>query len=367
MLILGVETSCDETAAAVVRDGREVLSSSVASQDDLHARFGGVVPEVACRAHIEVITYTMREAMDGAGVAPCELGAVAAVNGPGLVGALLIGLTAAKTFAWYHKLPLVAVNHVAAHVYAANLLPSALEYPVVGLVASGGHTSLCYARSPADIEFVGATIDDAAGEAFDKVACLLGLGYPGGSAIEKVASRGNPAKIRFPRARLGEKGSLDFSFSGLKTAVLYHVCGQDGGKRGTDVPPVKKDSSDLVKGRSQRDGGAACPLSDQEIADVAASFQEAVVDVLVTKSIAACKRVGCPRLTIGGGVSSNGRLREKLARTAKKEGIRLFVPELKYCTDNAAMVAGLGFHLFGEGRIAPLDVDAVPQLDELAR
>jgi len=282
MLILGVETSCDETAAAVVRDGREVMSNAVASQDELHAKFGGVVPEVACRAHIETITHLIGEALSEAGVRPDDLDAVAAVNGPGLVGALLIGLTAAKTFAWCHKLPLVPVNHVAAHVYAANLLPGEIEYPVVGLVASGGHTSLCHATGPAEVRFVGSTIDDAAGEAFDKAARILGLGYPGGPAIQRAAKRGNPSKVRFPRSLL-KPGSLDFSFSGLKTAVLYHVCGQDGNERN------------------------ASELGEQDIADVAASFQEAVVDVLIKKSLAACDRYACPRLAIGGGVAANER------------------------------------------------------------
>ena len=340
MLILGVETSCDETAVAVVRDGRDVLSNAVASQEELHAKFGGVVPEIACRAHIETITYLIDEALSEAGVGSEDLDAVAAVNGPGLVGALLIGLTAAKTFAWYHKLPLVPVNHVAAHVYAANLPPGELEYPIIGLIASGGHTSLCHATSPGEVEFIGATIDDAAGEAFDKAARILGLGYPGGPAIQKAGERGNPSKVRFPRSML-KPGSLDFSFSGVKTAVLYHVCGQNG------------------------DENKARELSEQDVADVAASFQEAVVDVLVKKSLAACEQRACPRLTIGGGVAANGRLREKLERAAKKEDVRLFLPERKYCTDNAAMVAGLAFHLHKAGLEAPLDLDAVPQLSEL--
>ena len=340
MLILGVETSCDETAAAVVVDGRDVLSNAVASQDARHAKFGGVVPEVACRAHIEVITYLIDQALEAARIKPADLAAVAAVNGPGLVGALLIGLTAAKTFAWYHQLPLVPVNHVTAHVYASNLPPASLEYPVVGLVASGGHTTLCYAAGPAQVEFIGSTIDDAAGEAFDKAARILELGYPGGPAIQEAASCGNPSAVRFPRSMLAP-GSLDFSFSGLKTAVLYHVRGQDGNERG------------------------ARSLGEQEIADVAASFQEAIVDVLIKKSIAACSQMNCPRLTIGGGVAANARLREKLERAAKREDVRLFLPDLKYCTDNAAMVAGVAFHLFQSGRTAPLDVDASPQLSEL--
>jgi len=340
MVLLGVETSCDETAAAVVAEGREVLSSVVASQEDVHAKFGGVVPEIACRVHLEVITQVIRRALADAGVPAGRLDAIAAVNGPGLVGALLIGLTAAKTMSWLHRLPLVAVNHVAAHVYAANLPPGSIEYPVVGLVASGGHTSLCYARIPGEIEFAGATIDDAAGEAFDKVASILGLGYPGGPAIQKAAETGDPSRVRFPRTRLGP-GSLDFSFSGLKTAVLYRVRGQDG--KGRDL------------------GG----LDAQEIADVAAGFQEAIVDVLVEKSVAACRRFECPGLAVGGGVAANRRLREKLGSAAREEKIRLFLPELRYCTDNAAMVAGLGFHLLRLGRTAPLDVDAVPQLGEL--
>ncbi|MFW6158340.1 MAG: tRNA (adenosine(37)-N6)-threonylcarbamoyltransferase complex transferase subunit TsaD [Planctomycetota bacterium] len=340
MLILGIETSCDETAAAVVRDGRRVLSSRVASQDDLHARFGGVVPEIACRAHLEVIPFVVGDALAEAGVAPGDLDAVAVVNGPGLVGSLLIGLTAAKTYAWLHGLPLVAVNHVAAHVYAAHLLPGELEYPTVGLIASGGHTSLCHASSPAEIDYLGGTIDDAAGEAFDKVAHILGLGYPGGPAVQNAAERGNPSKIDFPRSMLGP-GSLDFSFSGLKTAVLYHVCGKDG---------------------KERDASA---LGGREIADVAASFQEAVVDVLVKKSVAACVQRACRRLVIGGGVAANTRLREKLARAAKHEAIELHVPEFRYCTDNAAMVAGLGEHLLRAGRTADLDLDAVPQLSDL--
>jgi len=340
MLILGVESSCDETAAAVVRDGRDVLSNAVASQQDLHARFGGVVPEVACRAHIEAMTYIIDEALAGAGAAAGDIDAVAVVNGPGLVGALLIGLTAAKTFAWVHRLPLVPVNHVAAHVYAAHLPPGELEYPVVGLVASGGHTSLCHATSPGEVAFIGATIDDAAGEAFDKVAGILHLGYPGGPAIQRAAERGNPSAIRFPRALLGPD-SLDFSFSGLKTAVLYHVCGQNGAARD------------------------AAERSDREIADVAASFQEAVVDVLVRKSLAACLRQGCRRLAVGGGVAANRRLREKLARAARRQGVHLCLPEVRYCTDNAAMVAGIAYHLLQRGRTALLDLDAVPQLSEL--
>ncbi|MFO7900030.1 MAG: tRNA (adenosine(37)-N6)-threonylcarbamoyltransferase complex transferase subunit TsaD [Planctomycetota bacterium] len=340
MLILGIETSCDETAAAVVRAGRRVLSSRVASQDDLHARFGGVVPEIACRAHLEVIPFVVGDALAEAGATPGDLDAVAVVNGPGLVGSLLIGLTAAKTYAWLHDLPLVAVNHVAAHVYAAHLLPGELTYPTVGLIASGGHTSICHASSPAEIEYLGGTIDDAAGEAFDKVAHILALGYPGGPAVQNAAERGNPSKIDFPRSMLAP-GSLEFSFSGLKTAVLYHVCGQNG---------------------KERDASA---LGEREIADVAASFQEAVVDVLVKKSVAACVQRDCRRLVIGGGVAANTRLRDKLARAARHEAIELHVPEFRYCTDNAAMVAGLGEHLLRAGRTAELDLDAVPQLSDL--
>jgi len=340
MLILGVETSCDETAVAVVRDGRDVLSSVVASQEDLHAKFGGVVPEIACRAHIEVVTYLLDQALTDADARPADLDGVAVANGPGLVGALLIGLTAAKTLAWLLRLPLLGVNHVSAHLYASSLPPGRLDYPVTGLVASGGHTSLCYAESPTRVTFLGGTIDDAAGEAFDKVACILGLGYPGGPAIQRVAADGDASSIRFPRSLLG-RGSLDFSFSGLKTAVLYRACGQDGASRD------------------------ASSLSAREVADIAASFQEAVVDVLVKKSLAACEQSNCRRLTIGGGVAANRRLREKLGRAAEKEGVELYLPELRYCTDNAVMVAGLAFHLLEAGRTSSLELDAVPQLSEL--
>jgi len=340
MLILGIETSCDETAASVVQNGHDVLSNAVASQQDLHARFGGVVPEVACRAHIETVSLIIEQALTDSNISSCDLDGVAVVHGPGLVGALLIGLTAAKTYAWAHELPLIPVNHVAAHVYAGNLEPPGLTYPVVGLIASGGHTSLCYARGPAEVEFIGATIDDAAGEAFDKVACILGLGYPGGPAIQKASQGGNPSAIDFPRAMLGP-GSLDFSFSGLKTSVLYHVCGPDAQSR------------------------QASQLSQTERADVAASFQEAVVDVLVRKAIAACDRLGCPRLTVGGGVAANQRLRDKLQTATRQADIDLNLPAFKYCTDNAAMVAGLGAELLSMGRTAALDLDAVPQLAEL--
>jgi N6-L-threonylcarbamoyladenine synthase len=339
MLILGIETSCDETAAAVVRDGREVRSSAVATQQDLHARYGGVVPEVACRAHIECVNPIIDEALAESGVTAAGLDAVAVVNGPGLVGALLIGLTAAKSLAWLHRKPLISVNHVAAHVYAGHLLPSELEYPIVGLIASGGHTTLCRATGPGEIAFLGSTVDDAAGEAFDKVSSILGLGYPGGPAIQRTAEGGNPNAVRFPRPMLGG-GSLDFSFSGLKTAVLYHVCGQD----------------------ASRDATA---LSERERADVAASFQEAVVDVLVKKALAACERANCPSLTVGGGVAANRRLRERLDEACGEAGIRLVLPEFRYCTDNAAMVAGLAEHLLRDGKTAPLDLDATPQLAEM--
>jgi N6-L-threonylcarbamoyladenine synthase len=340
MLILGIETSCDETAAAVVRDGREVLSNAVASQQDLHARYGGVVPEVACRAHIECITPIIEEALIGAGLTADDLDAVAVVSGPGLVGALLIGVTAAKALAWVYRKPLVGVNHVSAHVYAGHLLPSELEYPVIGLIASGGHTSLCRATGPGEIAFLGSTIDDAAGEAFDKVSCIMGLGYPGGPAIQRAGEGGDPKAVRFPRPMLGP-GSLDFSFSGLKTAVLYHVCGQDASRE-------------------------AAELSDQQRADIAASFQEAVVDVLVKKAVSACEQNDCPRLTVGGGVAANRRLRERLRRACGEARIRLVMPEFRYCTDNAAMVAGLAAHLLAAGKTSPLDLDATPQLAAMA-
>ncbi len=320
-LILGMESSCDETCAAVVSNGRTVLSSAVASQFELHAKFGGIVPEIACRAHIECINVIIEQVLVQASVQPQQLCAVAAVNTPGLVGSLLIGFTAAKTLAWVWDKPLIAIDHLQAHGYAAAMAVHEQLWPALALIVSGGHTAIYLCHNPLDMQLLGSTIDDAAGEAFDKVANILDLGYPGGPAIENLARQGNPTAVNFPRAMLG-RDSLDFSFSGLKTAVLYHV-------RGTDLS--RPDSSHL---------------SLQQKADIAASFQAAVVDVLVSKTMLGSKRSGLGRLILGGGVAANGALRSALTQACRQRDYMLFLPPMKLCTDNAAMVAGLAWHKF---------------------
>lgn len=330
--ILGIETSCDETAAAVVVDGRDVLSSVVASQDELHAKFRGVVPEIASRAHLERINLIVEEAINQAGLELGQLDVVAGVNTPGLIGSLLIGFTAAKTYAWALAVPLIDVNHLYAHAYGALMSESGhvgSNLPAVALIVSGGHTSLFYHRSPLEIEPIGRTLDDAAGEAFDKVATILDLPYPGGPAIDQLARQGDSEAISFPRTWLGA-GSFDFSFSGIKTAVLYHV-------RGTDLS--RPDSSHL---------------SDQQRADIAASFQAAVVEVLVEKSIRACCQFQVSTLLVGGGVAANRYLRDRLTDRCRAERIELLLAEPRMCTDNAAMVAGLAWHKYQAGLFADL-------------
>jgi len=328
--LVGIESSCDETACAVVAGGREILSSVVASQDDLHAAFRGVVPEIASRAHLERLNIIVSQALSSAGVSFAEISAIAAVNRPGLVGSLLIGFTAAKTYAWALSKPLISVNHLHAHAYGALMGCEDWSFPAVALIVSGGHTSLFYCRSPLDLQQVGYTQDDAAGEAFDKVATVLDLPYPGGPVIDELAKTGDPEAVKFPRTWLA-KGSLNFSFSGLKTAVLYHV-------RGTTL--TRPDSSHL---------------SDQQRADIAASFQAAVVDVLVGKSIEASRRHRTDTLLVGGGVASNSCLRRRMTQRCGSDGIRLVLADPQLCTDNAAMVAGLGWHKYQAGDFCGLD------------
>ncbi len=338
--ILGIETSCDETAAAVVDNGTDVRSNVVASQIDLHQKYGGVVPEIASRAHIERLDSVIEEAL---GTADCKLDqidAIAVTNRPGLVGALLIGVTAAKTLSWVTgpgAPGLVAVNHIEAHANSAAIgMPNGeTPWPAVALIVSGGHTSLFRVDGPLSIELLGATTDDAAGEAFDKVAAILGLSYPGGPAIERVASTGDASKIDFPRTMLG-RDSLDFSFSGIKTAVLYHVHGQG------------KTTGGLEK------------LSEQDIADIAASFQQAVIDVLVRKTMLAVAQSNVSSVVLGGGVAANGTLRRALEAACVERSLSFRAAEVQYCTDNAAMIAALGYHLHVEGRHADLDLDAFP-------
>lgn len=334
MLILGIETSCDDTSAAVVEDGRIIHSNIIASQDALHLRFGGVVPEIACRAHLEAIIAVIDNALADAGVSLKDLDAVASTNTPGLIGALLIGLTAAKSLAWVLDVPLIAVNHLHGHIYASCLEHDNIQYPVISLIASGGHTSLFLTQDVTHHTLLGSTIDDAAGEAFDKVAKLLELGYPGGPVIDNIARKGNPEAVPFPRAYI-EKDSLDFSFSGLKTAVLYHCYGRN------------------MQTRRSR-------LSVQDVADLAASFQEAVIDILVDKTLLALEKNRAKGIVIGGGVAANSRLRQKLQEAAKVRGVPFYYPSPRLCTDNAAMIAGLAYHEYLQKDFATLDIDAIP-------
>ncbi len=326
---LALETSCDETAAAVFTDELHILSSVVASQNDLHVRFGGVVPEIASRAHLRNLLPVIDEALANAKLKLADIGCIAVHNTPGLVGALLMGVTAAKTLAYSLDVPLVAVNHIASHIYACRIAAGRDIFPCVGLVVSGGHTALFRCDSPLSMTLLGTTRDDAAGEAFDKVGAVLGLGFPGGPALEREARTGDPKAFTFPRSFL-DSPQLEFSFSGLKTAVLYACHGQNAPKM---VPPP----------------------TDQKRADLAASFQEAVVDVLVGKCRQALQQTGLKRLAVGGGVSANQRLREKLL-TLDAE---VFIPPMNLCTDNAAMAA-LAVEKWKLGDFAPPELDAQP-------
>ncbi len=350
-IILGVESSCDETAAAVVADGREVLSNAVASQIELHARFGGVVPEIASRAHIEAINTVIDQALDQAGVGRDELTGVAVTSEPGLVGSLLIGLMAAKTLAFAWQRPLIGVNHVYAHAYSPALDAEPIDYPAVALVCSGGHTALYRCASPTELELLGTTIDDAAGEAYDKVASILELGYPGGPAIDRIAGEGNPETVDLPRTLLKGR-SLDFSFSGLKTAVLYHVNGLPGEPRRAEGPHARRLASQPHAGRGIEQ------FTRQEVADLAASFQAAVVDVLRIKLRRAAEDIGARTLMLGGGVSANSALRAAAGDLAGTLDARLRLPELRFCIDNAAMIAGLGYHYLRKGVTSDLSLAA---------
>lgn len=336
--ILGIESTCDETAAAVVVDGDDVRSNVVATQAELHAKYRGVVPEIASRAHIENILPVLRESLAGAGLGAHfrAIDAVAVAHRPGLIGSLLVGVTAAKTLAWSIGKPLIGVDHVHAHLYSVVLETNETPpMPAVGLVVSGGHTALYrIGASWLDVELIGSTIDDAVGEAYDKVAAILGLGYPGGPILDRLAQQGDPKAVEFRRSMLG-RDSLDFSFSGLKTAVLYHVRG--------------------VPRKGEQVKAAAPKMSEQAFADVAASFQAACIDVILKKLRRAIEQVGARSVIVGGGVSANRGLRDAL----KMLPVPAFVPHLRYCTDNAAMSAGLAHVYYEEGRFSPLDLDAI--------
>ncbi|HWL45977.1 MAG TPA: tRNA (adenosine(37)-N6)-threonylcarbamoyltransferase complex transferase subunit TsaD [Ilumatobacter sp.] len=327
-LILGIETSCDETAAALVLGGHDVVSSVVSSQIEIHADFGGVVPEIASRAHLEALNPVIARAIVEAGVDERRIDAIACTHGPGLIGALLVGVSAAKALALAWDRPYIGVNHMEAHLYSAFLEDPTLEFPLMVLLVSGGHTMLVEMRGHGDYRVVGQTIDDAAGEAFDKVARFLGLGYPGGPAIDRAALDGDPAAIRFPRALSDDPANLDFSFSGLKTAVVNYV-------------------------RKHPDAGTA---------DIAASFQAAVVDVLVAKARVAARQVGATGIVLGGGVAANSLLREELLGACAADGIRGFLPSREMCTDNAAMIAAAGWHRLRSDGPTALDAGAYPNL-----
>jgi N6-L-threonylcarbamoyladenine synthase len=330
MIVLGIETSCDETAAAVLEGGRKVLASIVASQDEVHAPYGGVVPELASRRHLEVVGPVVRRALDAAGLGLEHIEGIAVTQGPGLVGSLLIGCSFAKALAYARALPLVGVNHLEGHIYAAFLEAQPPTYPFLALVVSGGHTALYLALEGGRYERIGQTRDDAAGEAFDKVAKLLRLGYPGGPLIERVAAGGDPRAITFPTAQMSD-GASDFSFSGIKTAVSLHV-------------------------------RRAAPLAAGQVADIAASFQAAVVRALVRETVRAARQIGAHRLVLTGGVAANTALRESLRRECEERSWELFIPSRRLCTDNAAMIAAAGHDRLEAGERASLTMNAVPDL-----
>ncbi len=323
MIVLGVETSCDETSCSVVRDGREILSDVVASQIDLHARFGGIVPEIASRKHVELINVVIGEALENAGTALRDLDAVAVTNRPGLLGALLVGVSAAKTISAALDIPLVGVHHLEGHVYANFLANPGLQFPFVCLIVSGGHTDLVLVGGHGQYEMLGRTRDDASGEAFDKSARAMGLGYPGGPVIDRLAQDGDPEAVRFPRAKLD---ALDFSFSGIKTAVVRYL--------------------------QQH-------ANEVRVEDIAAGFQAAVVDMLVNTTMAAVERTGIRRVALGGGVAANSGLKRRMREECGPRGIELSYPPPGLCTDNAAMIACAGYHHIIRGDTDGLDLDTL--------
>jgi N6-L-threonylcarbamoyladenine synthase len=327
MKVLGIESSCDETAAAVVVDAQKVLSSVVASQVSWHGQYGGVVPEIASRKHVEAILPVIEEALSRAGNRLEDIEAIAVTQGPGLVGSLLVGIAVAKSLAFVLQIPWVGVDHIVSHINAAFLSSPPSRFPLIALVVSGGHTSLFRVESHTRLAYLGQTRDDAAGEAFDKVAKLMGLGYPGGEIIDRLAKEGDPKAVLFPRSLL-EPHSLDFSFSGLKTAVLQHVKSR-GGK-----------------------------LSSDQIREIAASFQEAVVDTLITKVMRAAKQEMIQEVIVVGGVACNSRLRQKLLHDGNSSGIHVYFPPPALCSDNAAMVAAAGLYHLQEGRRSSLRLNA---------
>ena len=326
ILCLGIESSCDETSVAVVKNGREVLSNVIATQIDIHKKYGGVVPEIASRNHVENITYVVKEALEKASVSLDEIDAICPTYGPGLVGALLVGLSTAKALAYASKKPLVGVHHIEGHIAANYITHKDLKPPYLCLVVSGGHSHLVHVKDYTDFEILGRTRDDAVGEAFDKVARVLGLGYPGGPVIDKRAKKGNPHGYNLPRTYFE---NLDFSFSGIKTAVLNLA---------------NKEKENL------------------NIDDLCASFEEAVTEMLTTNVLKAVKQIGVNKIAIAGGVSANSYLRERMKKIGEENNLEVYYPELVLCTDNAAMIAAAGYNNFMAGKISKLNLNAVPNL-----
>jgi N6-L-threonylcarbamoyladenine synthase len=329
MLVLGIETSCDETSAAVVSDGKDILSSTIATQMDLLKKYGGVVPEVAARRHAELIGYVIKEALDTANKTLGDIDAVAVTSTQGLIGCLMVGVSAAKSISYARNLPLIGIHHIEGHIYANRLSNPDLPFPHVCLTVSGGHNMILYVQDPQHLELMGSTLDDAAGEAFDKVAKFLGLDFPGGPVIDKLAKQGNRKAYNFPRPMKYSK-DYDFSFSGLKTAVI-----------------------NMFK-------GAVAANEQLPIADIAASFQEAVVDTLVTKTLRAAAEKGVNAVSVTGGVSANSRLRESFLETCKKKGLEVYFPRLSLCTDNAAMIAAAGYARLVKGETSDLRLNVFP-------
>ncbi|MBN1662861.1 MAG: tRNA (adenosine(37)-N6)-threonylcarbamoyltransferase complex transferase subunit TsaD [Deltaproteobacteria bacterium] len=326
MLVLGIETSCDETAAAVVKDGTSLLSNIVFSQMDVHSKYGGIVPEIASRKHIEAIAPVICQALENARLSAQDIEGIAVTRGPGLIGSLLVGLSAAKAFALARNIPFVGVNHLEGHVSAIFLTDTKPVFPFIALIVSGGHTVIYLVKGAHDFQAIGQTRDDAAGEAFDKAAKLLDIGYPGGLVIDRLAKQGDRRRIQFPRAM---RDSLDFSFSGVKTSLLSMV---------------KKKGS---------------PFDENELPDVAAGYQEAIVEVLVEKTIRAAKVLSIKQIVVCGGVASNSRLREKFLEETQANGMEVFIPPAHLCTDNAAMIAVVGDSILSEGRRDDLDLNAI--------
>jgi N6-L-threonylcarbamoyladenine synthase len=351
MIILGIESSCDETAAAIVADGRRVRSNVISSQIDLHAEYGGVVPEIASRAHVERILPVIEKSLADAQCTPADINAVAVGNRPGLIGSLLVGVAAAKSLAWSLGKPLIGVDHIEAHLYAALLddddwVPQEV-FPALGLVVSGGHTAMYRVDSPLEMTRLGSTIDDAIGEAYDKAASILRLGYPGGPAVDRRAQRGDASTHALPISRL-KPGSLDFSYSGLKTALLYTVRGTPGPSEEPGGKPVfERDANDL---------------SDAEIDDLCASFQKAAIDAIILKMKRSAQAFdGTARsILVGGGVSANSRLRNEIAALGEELGVPVRVPRMAYCLDNAAMIAGLAHERARAGSFDDLSLSARP-------